>query len=88
MLNQSFCFKANLNKDHRFTENFLAGVLAISPFNLHKTTTMLSNSGEIMIYGKENAREYRIEDAYIILTRYRKKHQVDALNQFKKEFFS
>ncbi len=80
-------FRPHMTKNNTFTEKFLASVLSISPYSLHKTGTLLHNSGEIMIYGKENAREYRLEDAYVLLTKYTKKEQIKALKQFKKEFF-
>ena len=80
-------FKSHMNKDFRFSEEFLANVLCISKLRLHKTTTLLSNNGEIMIYGDDESREYKLEDAYIILTSHKKKEHVKVLEQFKEEFF-
>ena len=81
------CFKLNMNKFARFSEEFLASILSISIERLHKIGTLLRNSGEIMTYENENLREYKLEDVYIILTKYTKNGQIEALNQFKNEFF-
>ena len=80
-------FKLNMTKNNLFSEEFLASALSISILSLHKTTTLLVNKGEIMVYGKEDLREYKIEDVYVILTKYSNKEQVKVLDQFKKEFF-
>jgi hypothetical protein len=81
-------FKFHMNRHDRFSEEFLADILCVSRLRLHKTTTLLCNTGEIMIYGSEDSREFKLEDVYIILTRHKKKHQVNVLEQFKKEFFN
>ena len=81
------CFKFNMNKYARFSEDFLASILSISKERLHKTATLLRNSGEIMFYGDNESREYRLEDVYVLLTKHTKNPQIKALNQFKNEFF-
>lgn len=85
--NNKFTFKENITKGQMFSENFLASVLSVSLRNLRKTASLLRNEGEIMIYGDEYEREFKLEDVYIILTKYTKKEQVKVLEQFKMEFF-
>ena len=80
-------FKSHMTKNNTFYENFLAHVLSVPVERLHKTSNLLVDTGEIMVYGDEFSREYKLEDAYIILTRFKKKEHVKILEQFKKEFF-
>lgn len=86
MLN-NFDFKSNMTRNKTFTEKFLAKILSLSSKKIQKITTLLKNTGEIMIYGEENSREYKLEDVYVILTKCSKKEKIKVLNQFKKEFF-